>query len=134
MAHKHVVDAHALVWNLEDNPKLGAQAEVLFDDPASEFALPLIALAEAADLVAKGRTSIPSVGDLMSSVLADPRFELIPLSLPVLQLSLGLTVLPDIHDRLIVATVLYLQSLGHTADLLTRDALITQSGLVPVVW
>ncbi len=40
-----------------------------------------------------------------------------------------LTVLPDIHDRLIVA-----EALESGATLITRDEVITASGLVPVVW
>lgn len=134
MALKHVVDAHTLVWYLEGNPRLGRQAKAVLDDPVSQLVLPLIALAEAADVVAKGRTAIPSVADLLRPVTTDPRIELHPLTWDVLQQSLGLTVLPDIHDRLIVATAQCLQNQGHTTFLLTKDAMITSSGLVPIVW
>jgi PIN domain nuclease of toxin-antitoxin system len=48
MAHKYVLDSHALVWHLEGNPRLGPQAKKVIDDPASNLVLPIIALAEAA--------------------------------------------------------------------------------------
>jgi hypothetical protein len=38
------------------------------------------------------------------------------------------------HDRLIVGTALYLQSLGDTVSLLTKDASIIQSRLVTTLW
>ena len=38
------------------------------------------------------------------------------------QESLVASVLPEMHDRLIVGSALYLQSLGDTVSLLTKDA------------
>jgi PIN domain nuclease of toxin-antitoxin system len=35
MAHKYVLDTHALVWHLEGNPRLGPQAKEVIDDPLS---------------------------------------------------------------------------------------------------
>jgi len=31
MAHKHVLDTHALVWYLEGNPRLGQDAKTVYD-------------------------------------------------------------------------------------------------------
>jgi PIN domain nuclease of toxin-antitoxin system len=44
---EHVVGAHALIWMLEGNPRLGANARAVFTDPASRLLVPVIALAEA---------------------------------------------------------------------------------------
>jgi hypothetical protein len=49
-------------------------------------------------------------------------------------LSLSLTPIAEMHDRLIVATVLRLASSGTPLALLTRDANIIASGLMPIVW
>jgi len=38
------------------------------DNPASEMILPIIALAEAIDIVHKGRTRIPTFSDLLNEV------------------------------------------------------------------
>jgi hypothetical protein len=41
----------------------------------------------------------------------------------------------DIHDGIIVATALYYRDvLGENTALITKDAAIAASGLVPVIW
>jgi len=41
----------------------------------------------------------------------------------------------DIHDAIIVATALFHRDdLGETVAVITRDAMIAASGLVPIVW
>lgn len=134
MATKFIVDTHALVWHLEGNPKLGTQAKAVIDSPNSELILPVIALAEAAYIVEKGKTSIPTVSDLLNDVLNDPRIEIYPLTFEILQASLALTAIPEMHDRLIVATGIYLQNLGETVEILTKDNEIILAGFLPVVW
>lgn len=134
MAHKYLLDTHPLVWYLEGNPRLGTQAKAVIDDPSSELVLPLIALAEAAFIVERGRTSIPGVQELIGSVQADPRIEIYPLNWEVFELSLALSAIPELHDHFIVATALHLQTLGQTVSLLTKDATIAKARLVSVIW
>lgn len=67
-----ILDTHALIWYLEGNPCLGEGARAVIDSPQSRLVLPIIALAEAAYIVEKGRTGIPGVEDLLNSVLSDP--------------------------------------------------------------
>ncbi len=134
MANEYVVDAHALIWFLEGNPRLGPNARAAMQDPASVLYLPVIALAEACWTVDRGRTSIPSVTDLLADVDADPRIVLVPLDRAILDGSLILTALNEMHDRQLVATALHLAGKGSTVALLTSDANITSSGLVPIVW
>jgi PIN domain nuclease of toxin-antitoxin system len=105
----------------------------ILDDTQSQLVLPLIALAEAAFIVERGRTSISSVGDLLPGMQSAPHLELYPLTPEVFEQSLLATNIPEIHDRLIVATALYLQSVGYTVSLITADSVITASKLVPVV-
>jgi PIN domain nuclease of toxin-antitoxin system len=121
MANKHVIDTHALIWYLEGNSKLGAAARAVMDDPVSDLVLPAIALAEAMYIVDKGRTAIPTVSQLLNDVMGDTRIEILPLTLPILQQSLRANVVPEMHDRLIVAATLYLKELGHSATILTKD-------------
>jgi len=47
MAHKYIVDTHALVWFLEGNKRLSQPAKMIMAASDSEMVLPLIALAEA---------------------------------------------------------------------------------------
>jgi len=134
MGRKHVLDTHPLIWYLEGSPRLSNAAKAVMDDRASEVVLPLIALAEAVHIVDKGRTKIPSVSILLDRVQGDPRVEIYPLTFEVLQQSLAVRVVPEMHDRLIVATALHLQSLGDQVALLTKDPDITASALVPIIW
>jgi PIN domain nuclease of toxin-antitoxin system len=134
MATKFIVDTHALVWYLESSPRLGAAAKAVLDNPASELIFPLIALAEAVDIVDKGRTKIPDVPTLLNRVLNDPRLMLQPFNLEILQVSLQARAVPEMHDRLIVATGLALQNQGETIAILTRDVSITTAALLSVIW
>lgn len=134
MAHKYVLDTHALVWHPEGNPRLGPQAKKVIDDPASNLVLPIIALAEAAYIVEHGRTAIPGVADLLRSVSADLRISILPMDWEVFRESLVASVLPEMHDRMIVGSALHLQTLGDTISLLTKDASIIAARLVATLW
>jgi PIN domain nuclease of toxin-antitoxin system len=135
MAYRHIVDAHALVWSLVDSPKLGANARVVMTNPASALFLPIIALAEACWLVEKGKApTIPSVAALLEAVDADQRVIIVPLDRAILDLSHTLIAITEMHDRLIVATTLWLAGSGEAVALLTCDGSITASGLVPTIW
>jgi len=85
MNTRYVVDAHALIWYLESNAKLGARAKAVLDDAASDLVLPVIALAEAAYVVKKGKTLITDVPTLFDRVERDLRFEIYPLTFEILR-------------------------------------------------
>jgi PIN domain nuclease of toxin-antitoxin system len=136
MADKYILDTHALVWYLEGNSRLGRQAKATMSATDSEMVLPLIALAEAAFLIEKGRIGIPSTSNLLADVRNDKRIEILPLTMAIFERSLtseGLRI-PELHDRFIVSTGLHLQDLGHTVSILSRDESITDSGILPVIW
>ena len=136
MAHKYILDTHALVWFLEGNSRLGNQAKIVMSDPDSLLVLPLIAVAEASFWIEKKRIGIPSVENLFENIYADNRIEIIPLTWEIFERSLtteGLKI-PELHDRFIVSTGLYLQDLGDTAVIITRDHAITDADVLPVVW
>ena len=134
MAHKFVLDTHALVWHLEGNPRLGQSARRVIEDPLSGLVLPIVSLAEAAYIVEHGRTAIPSVSDLLRSISADFRISIQPMTWEVFKESLREGMPPEMHDRLILASALQLQSLGDTVSLLTKDASIVEAGLVTILW
>jgi PIN domain nuclease of toxin-antitoxin system len=98
--------------------------------------LPLIALAEAAVIIARGRTTISDVSKFLARVYADTRIEIFPLTLDVFERSLTPEVLriPELHDRFIVSTGLHLQDLGETVEIVTKDQAITDAGVLSVIW
>ena len=134
MATKYVVDAHALVWYLEDNPRLGKNAKVVLGDRASELVLPIVALAEACWVVEKGRSKIPSVTQLVADVEGDSRIAIVPIDKATLVHSLQLTQLEEMHDRWIVATAVRMVQSGVDLAILTKDENIHNSGFVRIVW
>ncbi|MCL4264397.1 MAG: PIN domain-containing protein [Anaerolineae bacterium] len=136
MANKLILDTHALVWYLEGNPKLGAQAKIRMGVADSLMVLPLIALAEAAFLIERGRIGIPTIKELLTDVHNDKRIEIFPLTWDVFERSLtpeGLQI-PELHDRFIVSTGLHLRDLGDSVEIITKDRTITQVGILPVIW
>ena len=134
MANEYALDAHALVWFLEGNARLGANARVAMQDPASLLYLSVLALAEACWAVARRKTGIASVASLLSAVDADARIAVVALDRVILDRSLTLLAISEMHDRLIAATALPLASASSSVPLLTCDPDITSSGLVPVIW
>lgn len=134
MAVKHVLDTHALIWYLEGNPRLGARARALLDDPATDLVLPIIALAEAIFIVERGKTGIPDVQTLLERVDGDSRITVHPLDRAILDNTLSLGEIPEMHDRQIAATALLLADQGHTSFLITKDPFILASCPVTTVW
>lgn len=131
---RYVVDTHALIWFLEDNPRLGSNAKTILTHATSQLILPAIALAEAVWIVERGKTSIPSVADLLSAIDADPRVIIYPLDQAVIEQTILFSAIHEMHDRQIVATAIVLQSQGEIITLLTCDQNIEASGLVSIAW
>ena len=131
---KYVIDTHALVWFLEGNTRLGNKAKIVLADSKSQLILPAIALAEAVWIVERARTSIPSVTDLLNAINSDPRIVVYPADKGVIEQSISLSAITEMHDRLIVATAIVLANKGDEIALLTCDRNITASGLLTLVW
>jgi len=82
-------------------------------------------------VIEKGRVqaTLADLQRVVQSLQRDSVCHLPPLSVETVLSSATLTAIPDIFDRLIVS-----EALRWNAQLLTRDALITQSGLVSILW
>ena len=131
---KYVIDTHALIWFLEGNSLLSTKAKFILSQPDSQLIIPATTLAKAVWIVERGRTSIPDPKDVISVVNADPRVVIYPLDKEVIQMTMSLSVIQEMHDRQILATALVLASKGEVVQLLTCDKNITASGLIAIVW
>lgn len=100
----------------------------------SDLTVSIITLAEACWIIEHRRTSIPDVASFLRAVDADPRIRVVSLDRDVLDETLGLTRIGEMHDRQIVATALLLERKGHEVVLLTKDSNICSSGLVATKW
>ena len=136
MAHKYILDTHALIWFVEGNQRLSESAKKIIASADSQMVLPLIALAEAAVIIERGRTTIADVSRFLNRVYTDTRIEIFPLTLDVFKRSLtpeGLRI-PELHDRFIVSTGLHLQDLGDTVGIIIKDQAITEAGVLATIW
>jgi PIN domain nuclease of toxin-antitoxin system len=131
---KYVVDTHALIWFLEGNPRLGANAKTILSHPDSRLVIPATTLAEAVWIVEKGKTSISSAQDLLAAVEADSRVIIYPLDRDMIEITINLSAINEMHDRQIVATVIFLANKGDAVQLLSCDKNIVESGLVRIAW
>ncbi len=128
------MDAHALIWFLTGSPRLGPNALVALTDPGSTLYVPITVLAEACWIVEHGKTVIASAAALMQAIDADCRIVVVPMDRTIMDQSLVLTAIGEMHDRQIVATALRLGDSHGTPPLITCDCNITTSGAVAVVW
>jgi PIN domain nuclease of toxin-antitoxin system len=131
---KYVLDTHALIWFLEDNSRLSDRVREILSEPTSALVLPAIALAEAVWIVDRGKTSIPSAAVLLGAINGDRRIVIYPLDQGIIEQTLKLVDIHEMHDRQIVATTIVLARKAEQVVLLTCDQNITASNSVPVIW
>jgi len=125
----YIADTHALLWYLADSPRLSPAAKRVFDQAKAEQAtviIPAIVLAELIWTILKGHLAV-DLRQVLATV--QKHYTTTPLEpSDVLKLP-ALPSIPEMHDRLIVA-----EALRRHASLITKDEVITKSGLVSVIW
>jgi len=129
-----VTDTHGLIWYLENSPRLGEKAGELFDacdQGKSLIYVPTICLIEIVYLQEKGRIP-PNLKKHFDNELEKGETGLVVVDLTV-EVVKALSevpreVVPELPDRIIAATALYLG-----LPLISRDRAIQQAG-IEVVW
>jgi PIN domain nuclease of toxin-antitoxin system len=123
---KILLDAHALLWFLADDPKLSATAKAAIEDPTNERLLSPISLLEIALKVRLGKLPLSApFGLLFPAQLVANRIQLLPMEPQHIE---PLTTLPFHHndpfDRLLVTT-----SLIDRLTLVSADAFLDAYGV-----
>jgi PIN domain nuclease of toxin-antitoxin system len=127
----YVVDTHALVWFLEGNSRLSIVAQNALIDTTAQVVVPTIVLAEITFLYARHRIAI-DLPQVLARVTSAANCLVYPLDGAVVE---RLPTTLNIHDAIIVATALvFCDVLNERTAVVTKDAEITASGLVNVVW
>jgi PIN domain nuclease of toxin-antitoxin system len=127
----YIVDTHTLVWFLEGSVKVGPQALKILKDSNQGLVIPSIVLAEVKYLSARGRVYL-SLDEVFEAVEHDPRCVIYPLDPSVIEM---MPTIFDIHDGIICGTaLLYQDSLGEEAKVITNDKAIIESGIIQTVW
>lgn len=127
----YIVDAHALIWHFTNDAKLGVNArQVLNDiDAGHERGLiPTIVLAEILYASERGRISV-TLGDVVGELKRRKQYRIVPFTEKILLRVEKIKRIPELHDRLIVAT-----AIENKAIVITRDNDIANSGEVRTLW
>lgn len=129
-----VADTHALIWYLADSPRLGKKASQVFeqcDRGEAIVFIPTISLVEIVYLKERNRIS-PELTQKLTTALSQGGsglaiFDLTSAVVDVLA-KIGKDQVPEMPDRIIAATALYLD-----LPLMSRDHRMPLSG-VQLIW
>lgn len=128
---EYLADTVAIVRHLRNHPALGAEAaRVLREADAGEnrIYVSAITLMEVLYLSEAGRIEV-SLAELISTVSLSRNYEIVPVDSDVVLAAVGIDDVPELHDRIIVATARYLD-----VPILTGDQVIAASKQVQTLW
>jgi PIN domain nuclease of toxin-antitoxin system len=129
-----LLDTHAFVWFITDEPRLSSQARRFIVDSLIEgnlLAVSAVSIVEIVYLAEKGKIPTDFIKEINRFFTGVSPFVIAPLDMSVLLMldQVPRNSVPDMPDRIIVATAL---ALG--VPLVTQDQRIHQSGVVTVIW
>lgn len=116
-----LLDTHALIWSVEENPRLDSKIKGILDEAARQNRIAVSAITpwEIGLLVSKGRLQLGSdVMQWIREALSKPGVRLAPLEpeIAVASTRLPFEMHPDPADRILVATARHLGATLVTAD------------------
>lgn len=133
--NRYVTDTHALIWHLYDSPKLPPTVRAIFaraDAGEDEIIIPSITLVEIIYLTEKRRIStdaVQKVFGLLNSGADNYRIAALETSVAYAVQRVDRALVPELADRIIVATALQLG-----LPLIAHDRQIEQVVELAVVW
>ena len=133
MNQRFIVDTHAVLWYLTADARLSSKAQAILRDAGSRLFIPAIVVAESLYIIEHGKSAATSI-QLWDFIRLSSNVSFCPLDEPILKQAETLTTIPEMHDRLIVATAVCLQDQSGESIVITKDATITGSGLVKTLW
>ena len=127
----YVIDTHPLVWFLDGSSRLSTAAQNALADRTAQVVVPTIVLAEVAFLYARHRIAI-DLPHVLAHMAGAANCLVYPLDGAVVE---RLPTTLNIHDAIIVATAFVFRDvLSESTAVVTKDADITASGLINVLW
>ena len=127
----YLADTVAIVRHLRGHPALGREAARILreaDQGLHRIYLSAITLMEVLYLSEARRIDLP-LGDLVDTVSRSRNYEVVAVDTDVTLAAVGIDDVPELHDRILVATANYLG-----VPILTGDRVIAASRHVQTVW
>ena len=127
----YVADAHALVWHIANDKRLGKEARAILTQADQALVLvyvPTIVLAEVMYLAERGRINVAFL-DVLTAVRDSAGYLIYPFDESVLDRASEARDIPELFDRIIVATAILAE-----ATTITKDETITAAQIVKTVW
>jgi len=121
MGGLYVIDTHVLIWYFLGSPRLKGELKDRIDDTRNRngcLLVPTIVLAEALYLAEKGRAGF-EFEELYRLVREGPGFEIVGFGSDILEATIRIRGVPEMHDRIIVATAKFFG-----AGILTKDEIV----------
>jgi len=128
---RYVADAHALVWHMANDKRLGKKAKSILTQADTALVLvyvPTIVLAEVMYLAERGRINV-AFSDVLTSVRDNPGYLIYPFDEVVLERASEAKDISELFDRIIVATAILTGAM-----VITKDEAITAAQVVETVW
>lgn len=126
-----VTDTHALVWWFVDSPRLSQKVREVFEQCENgehTIFVPSIVIAEALSIFDNKRVSF-DFKKLFNMIEESENFVMIPLDYPILLKMVDLKDIPELHDKIIVSTALYLD-----LPVITKDRTLIKLSPVNTIW
>jgi len=127
VADLYVVDTHVLIWYFIGSKRLRPVLKVKIDETRNRngrLLVPTIVLVEALDVAEKRKVQF-DFSQMYLLVRQEPDFEIVGLTSEILDQVIQVKNVPELHDRIIVATARY-----YGVGILTKDRIILESGEV----
>ncbi|MEW5768397.1 MAG: PIN domain-containing protein [bacterium] len=126
----YTADAHSLVWYFTEDPKLSSKALNAFEQTVEQgiIIIPAVVLAEIMFISQKGRIPL-TFRQTLAKIERLENFEIAPLDIDILEVADTIEAGLEMHDKLIVATALYLNT-----SLITKHKQLTELKVVETVW
>jgi PIN domain nuclease of toxin-antitoxin system len=128
---QYLADTVAIVRHLRNHPRLGRKAARILqeaDRGLHRIYLSAITLMEILYLYEAKRIEL-SLPELMAKVSRSRNYRIIPVDETVVLTAIGVDDVPELHDRILVATAKYLE-----VPILTGDKVVVASQHVETVW
>jgi PIN domain nuclease of toxin-antitoxin system len=127
----YMADTHSLIWAFHKPRKLGENARRAFEEVANgevKLLIPTIVLAELIFTV-ENKPIQADLDKILDAIKNSPNIEFVDFDYESALKLRDLTVIPEMHDRMIVVSAII-----SNAVLITMDRTITEANVVEVIW